>query len=175
MTPLTEQQLRASLVNTTRSERQRMIVPDLAEIAWDRLDYLGWRDRKQPLAAYVVMTLDDEPGTKPDGEPVGVLLRATERTGPRRAALCAWCEDVVETRDVQLYVAKRGGAAGRKGDTVGTLICGDFRCSRNVRRRPTLAEAGRDDAGVREQIVARRVEALRRNTRRFLEEVRRTA
>jgi hypothetical protein len=174
MTPLTEQQLRASLVNATRSERQRMIVPDLAsmtETDWDRLDYLGWHDRKQPLSAYVVMTLDDAA----DAEPVGVLLRATERTGPRRAAMCAWCEDVVETRDVQLFVAKRGGAAGRKGDTIGTLICGDFRCSRNARRRPTLAEAGRDDEAVRAAIVERRVEGLRERTRRFLDEVRSTA
>ncbi|HWV78664.1 MAG TPA: FBP domain-containing protein [Isoptericola sp.] len=170
MNPLTEQQLRASLVNATRSERQRMIVPDLAEVDWDRLDYLGWRDRKQPLAAYVVMTLDDAP----DAEPVGVLLRATERTGPRRAAMCAWCEDVVETRDVQLFVARRGGAAGRKGDTVGTLICGDFRCSRNVRRRPSLAEAGRDDDAVRRAIVERRVAALHEHARAFLDEVRRT-
>ena len=170
MTPLTEQQLRASLVNATRSERQRMIVPDLDAVDWDRLDYLGWRDRKQPLAAYVVMPLDDAP----DAEPVGVLLRATERTGPRRAAMCAWCEDVVATRDVQLFVARRGGAAGRKGDTVGTLICGDFRCSRNVRRRPSLAEAGRDDDAVRRAIVERRVAALREHARAFLDEVRRT-
>lgn len=171
MTPLTEQQLRASLVNATRSERQRMIVPDLAEVDWDRLEYLGWRDRKQPLSAYVVTTLDDAP----DAEPVGVLLRAAERTGPRRAAMCAWCEDVVETSDVQLFVAKRGGAAGRKGDTIGTLICSDFRCSRNARRRPTLAEAGRDDPAVREAIVERRVAALREHTRKFLTEVRSTA
>ncbi|MGF0114868.1 FBP domain-containing protein [Promicromonospora sp. Marseille-Q5078] len=167
MNPLTEQQLHASLVNATRSERQRMIVPDLAELDWDRLDYLGWRDRKQPLSAYVVTWIDDEP--------VGVLLRAAERTGPRRAAMCAWCEDVVETRDVQLFVAKRGGAAGRKGDTVGTLVCSDFRCSRNARRRPTLAEAGRDDPEVRAAIVERRVDSLRERTRRFLDEVRRTA
>ncbi|GAA1722507.1 FBP domain-containing protein [Isoptericola hypogeus] len=167
MNPLTEQQLRDSLVNATRSERQRMIVPDLAELAWDRLDYLGWRDRKQPLSAYAVTWIDDAP--------VGVLLRAAERTGPRRAAMCAWCEDVVETRDVQLYVAKRGGAAGRKGDTIGTLICTDFGCSRNARRRPTLAEAGRDDDAVRAAIVERRVAGLRERARRFLDEVRSTA
>ncbi|MFC8597684.1 MULTISPECIES: FBP domain-containing protein [unclassified Isoptericola] len=167
MNPLTEQQLRDSLVNATRSERQRLLAPDLAEVAWDRLDYLGWRDRKQPLAAYVVTWVDDAP--------VGVLLRASERTGPRRAAMCAWCEDVVETRDVQLYVAKRGGAAGRKGDTIGTLVCSDFRCSRNARRRPTLAEAGSDDDGVRAAIVERRVDAVRAHVRRFVDEVRRTA
>ncbi|MCA5894068.1 FBP domain-containing protein [Isoptericola sp. NEAU-Y5] len=166
MSPLTDKQIRDSLVNATRSERQRMILPDLDTLGWDRLDYLGWRDRKQPLSAYVVMWVDDVP--------VGMLLRAAERTGPRRAVMCAWCEDVVETRDVQLYVARRGGAAGRKGDTLGTLVCSDFRCSRNVRRRPTLAEAGSDDDGVRALIVERRVASLRRRSRRFLDEVRST-
>ncbi|CAM3415278.1 FBP domain-containing protein [Isoptericola cucumis] len=167
MNPLTEKQLRDSLVNATRSERQRMIVPDLDEVPWDSLEYLGWRDRKQPLSAYVVMWIDDVP--------VGMLLRATERTGPRRAVMCAWCEDVVETSDVQLYVARRAGAAGRKGDTIGTLVCSDFRCSRNVRRRPTLAEAGSDDAAVRAAIVERRVEGLQERAGRFVAEVRSTA
>ncbi|MFE7404986.1 FBP domain-containing protein [Isoptericola sp. NPDC057559] len=167
MNPLTEKQLRDSLVNATRSERQRLLPPDLAEVRWDRLEYLGWRDRKQPLAAYVVTWVDDTP--------VGVLLRSNDGTGRRRAAMCAWCEDVVATNDVQLYVAKRGGAAGRNGDTIGTLICNEFHCSRNARRRPTFAEAGSDDEGVRAAIIERRVDSLRDRVRRFLDEVRRTA
>ncbi|MCK0116103.1 treble-clef zinc-finger protein [Isoptericola sp. CG 20/1183] len=166
MNPLDEQQIRASLVNATRSERQRMILPELAEVRWDRLDYLGWRDRKQPLAAYAV--------TEVDGEPVGIILRAPE-TSSRRAAMCAWCEDVADGNDTSLYVARRAGAPGRKGNTIGTLICTDFRCSRNVRRRPTLAEAGFDDDVARAAVVERRIDGLRERTRRFLEEVRSTA
>ncbi|WP_166844365.1 FBP domain-containing protein [Isoptericola sp. BMS4] len=167
MNPLTDKQIRDSLVNATRSERQRMILPDLDSLDWDRLEYLGWRDRKQPLAAYVVLEVDDAP--------VGIILRASDRTGPRSRALCSWCEDVVETRDVQLYVARRAGPAGRKGDTIGTLICTDFRCSRNARRRPTHAEVGVDDDDARAAVVERRVAALRERSRRFLDEVRRTA
>ncbi len=166
MTPFTEPQIRASLVNATRSERQRMILPDLAQLRWDRLDYLGWRDRKQPLAAYAI--------TEIEGEPVGIILRAPE-TSSRRAAMCAWCEDVADNSDTSLYVARRGGAPGRRGSTIGTLICTDFRCSRNVRRRPTLAESGADDDGARAVVVERRIEGLRERTRRFLQEVRSTA
>lgn len=166
MNPLTDKQIRDSLVNATRSERQRMILPDLAATDWDRLDYLGWRDRKQPLAAYVVLEIDDAP--------VGVILRATDATGPRRPTLCAWCEDVGDAGDAQLLVARRAGAAGRKGDTIGTLICGDFGCPRRVRRRPTLAEVGSDDADARAAVVARRVAGLRERSRRFLEAVRAT-
>ena len=166
MNPLTEQQIRASLVNATRSERQRMIVPDLAELRWDRLDYLGWRDRKQPLAAYAVVKLDDEP--------VGIILRAPG-TSSRRAAMCAWCEEVGDGNDTSLYVARRAGAPGRQGNTIGTLVCSDFRCSRNVRRRPTLAEAGSDDDAARAAVVERRVLGLRERSRRFVEQVRSTA
>lgn len=167
MNPLTEKQLRACFVNASRREAAQAILPDLDAQRWDRLEYLGWRDRKAPLAAYVVVELDDEP--------VGVLLRSGDATkGKRRRAVCAWCEDVVETDDVSLYVARRGGALGRRGDTIGTLICTEFRCSRNVRRTPTRAEAGSDLESVREQIVARRVAGLRERSARFVAEVLRT-
>lgn len=167
MHALTENQLRASFVNATRREAAQATVPDLNALDWDRLDYLGWQDRKAPLSAYVVVEHDD--GL------VGVLLRAGDRTRARRRAVCAWCADVVETADVSLYVARRAGAAGRKGDTIGTLICTDFRCSRNVRRRPTRSEAGTDADAVREQIVERRIADLRERTRAFVTEVLRTA
>lgn len=167
MNPLTEKQLRACFVNASRREAAQATLPDLDALRWDRLEYLGWRDRKAPLAAYVVVELDDEP--------VGVLLRSGDATkGTRRRAVCAWCEDVVETDDVSLYVARRGGALGRRGDTIGTLICTEFRCSRNVRRTPTRAEAGSDRDSVREQIVERRVAGLRERSARFVAEVLRT-
>lgn len=168
MHALTEQQIRDCFVNATRREVAQATLPDLAAVRWDTLDYLGWQDRKAPLSAYVVVGYDDGP--------VGILLRATDRTGGvRRRAVCAWCADVVETDDVTLYVARRAGAAGRKGDTIGTLICTDFRCSRNVRRRPTRSEAGSNLEAVREEIVARRVAELRERSRAFVDEVRRTA
>jgi hypothetical protein len=166
MTPLTEKQIRASFVNASKREAAQATLPDLDAVDWDRIDYLGWRDRKAPLAAYVVLEIDDEP--------VGVLLRAADRSGRvRRKSLCAWCEDVVATDDVSLYVARRGGAAGRQGNTIGTLICTDFLCSANVRRTPTSAEAGNDPT-VRALIVERRTSGLRERSRRFVEEVRRT-
>ena len=129
MRPLTERQIRASFVNASKREAADATLPDLDAVAWDRLDYLGWRDRRAPLAAYVVVELDDEP--------VGVLLRATDKGGRRRKAVCQWCADIVVTDDVTLYVARRGGASGKAGNTIGTLICTEFLCSQNVRRPPT--------------------------------------
>jgi hypothetical protein len=167
MNPLTEKQLRACFVNASRREATQATLPDLATLRWDRLDYLGWRDRKAPLSAYAVVEVDDEP--------VGILLRSGDATkGKRRKAVCAWCEDVVATDDVSLYVARRGGAVGRRGDTIGTLICTEFQCSQNVRRTPTRSEAGSDLESVREQIVERRVAGLRERSARFVAEVLRT-
>jgi hypothetical protein len=164
MTPLDEKQLRSCFVNASKREANQATLPDLAALDWDRLDYLGWRDRKAPLVAYVVV-----PGA--DGEPVGVRLRAGDAKGgrPRRKGVCAWCEDVVATADVSLYVARRGGAPGRHGNTIGTLICTDFRCSRNVRRVPLLAEAATPEA--KAELTARRVEGLRERAARFAAEV----
>lgn len=166
MHPLTEKQLRSSFVNASRRETTDATLPDLSSLEWDRLDYLGWRDRRAPLAAYVVVPVDDEP--------TGVLLRAADAPLVRRRTVCAWCEDVVVTQDVSFYVARRGGASGKRGNTVGTLICTDFTCSQHVRRRPTRTEAGSDADALREQIVARRVAGLRERSARFVEEIRRT-
>ncbi|WP_029290365.1 FBP domain-containing protein [Cellulomonas sp. HZM] len=164
MQPLTEKQLRASFVNASRREAAQATIPDLSTIDWDRLEYLGWRDRKAPLSAYAVVELD--------GSPTGLLLRSTDSVKRvRRRAMCAWCEDVVETADVSLYVARRAGAAGRRGNTIGTLICTDFRCSRNVRRPPTRSEVGSDLESMRELVIERRIAGLRERATAFAAEV----
>lgn len=165
MIPLTEREIRRCFVNATRGQAERATVPPLAGVAWDRLDYLGWRDAKAPLAGYAVVPID--------GTPTGILLRAPSKGGRRQQAVCAWCGDVVEVDGVTLFVAPRAGAAGRRGDSIGTLLCGDFRCSANVRRRPTRAEAGTDE-GARERLVASRIAGLQRRSAQFVAEVGRT-
>lgn len=160
MLPLTEPAIRASFINATRSERNNMLLPvDFADTRWDRLDFFGWRDRKLPQVGYVLVELD--------GAPTGLILREAEsraRTRPQ----CAWCNDVELPNDVLLWSAKRAGDAGRKGDTVGTLACAEFECSKNVRKLPALAYAGFD----REAARLRRIEALRENVTGFIRDVR---
>ena len=164
MNPLTEKQIRASLLNASRREVTQAVLPNLAEVAWERLDYLGWRDRKSPMSAYVVLELD--------GAPTGVLLRASAApaSGRRRKAMCAWCRDLA-TVEASLYVARRGGASGRAGNTIGTLICEDFSCSRNTRRPPTSAESGSGIEAVADQVVAERVAGLRERSTQFVRDV----
>ncbi|RMI13828.1 FBP domain-containing protein [Cellulomonas triticagri] len=155
MRALTAPEIHASFVNSTRREAAQAVLPDLSALDWDRLDYLGWTDPKNPRRAYVVTWVDDRP--------TGIVLRTADGA-TRRSAVCSWCEDVIATNEVSLLVAKRAGTAGRNGDTVGTLICADFACSKNVRRRPTIVEAG-DDA---EAVVQRRVAGLKERSERFV-------
>ncbi|MGY4644187.1 FBP domain-containing protein [Cellulomonas sp. URHB0016] len=163
MDPLTEPQIRSSFVNCSRREAAQVTLPTdaggLADLRWDRLDYLGWVDRKAPLRAYVVLTVDDAL--------VGITLRSPEGVASRRRAVCAWCEDVYATGEVSMYVARRSGAAGRNGHTVGTLVCTTFECSANVRRTPRIVEAGDDPAG----LVLKRIDGLRERSQRFAREI----
>ena len=50
------------------------------------------------------------------------------------------------------------------------MICTEFGCSRNVRRKPTFTEAGNDPA-MRELIITRRIDGLRERAARFVAEV----
>lgn len=156
----TEKELRGSFVNASLRERNGIPLPvGFDDIAWDDLDYLGWRDPKLALVGYVVIPVDD--GL------VGLILRQTEqrtRTRPQ----CAWCEDVTLPNDVAFFSTKRAGAAGRRGDTVGTLVCDRFECSVNVRRPAPPAYLGFDV----EAAKVRRIETLRANVERFARDIR---
>lgn len=160
MLPLDVRTLRSCLVNASRKEAADLTPPDLAALDWDHLDLLGWRDPKLPRRAYVVVPAhQDDDG----GLPRGVLLRQAEAV-PRRRAQCAWCQDVTLPNDVVFYAARLAGAEGRQGATVGTLLCRDFECSRNVRVLPPLAYEGFDRETARQQRIA----VLEERSRAFL-------
>ncbi|ANJ25800.1 FBP domain-containing protein [Agromyces aureus] len=160
MLPIDGARIRASLINASQRERAAVTLPaDFATLQWDAFDVLCWRDPKLPKVGYAV--IETESG------PVGIMLRQAEgriRTRPQ----CSWCEDVTLPNDVVFYTAKRSGAAGRNGDTVGTLACAGFECSRNVRRLPPVAYLGFDVEAARLQ----RIEALREHVAGFVQAVR---
>ena len=160
MLPLTDQQIRSSFVNASRREvAQAPVPPDLDHRVWEDLEVLGWTDPKAPQRAYVVVPTDD--GL------VGLLLR-TQSSGSSRAAICDWCQDSEALDDVVLYVARRAGAAGRQGNTIGTMLHADLSCSRHVRRKPTPQEAPFDPEG----FVRDRIAGLSLRAARFSERVR---
>lgn len=146
MLSLTEKQIHDSFINASRKEISDLSLPlDFEATNWDRLDFIGWRDRRSPRRAYFVVRLDDSP--------VGVLLQQAQ-SAPRIRAQCSWCQDVTLANEVVFYGARRAGQAGRKGDTIGTLICADFGCSASVRMRPPSAYIGFDVEAAREKRIA---------------------
>lgn len=142
MLSLNEKIVASSFVNATRKELLELNLPaGFADLRWDRLDYLGWRDAKFARRAWIVVPVGDEL--------VGVVLRQAD-ADPRRRAQCSWCQDVTLPNDVVMYGARRAGHGGRAGNTLGTLICADFECSTNVRKLPPMAYIGFDAEAARE-------------------------
>jgi hypothetical protein len=145
MLSLDEGTIRASFVNASRSAVSDLTLPPaFGDLDWDRLDLLGWRDPKLVKRAYLVVPTAD--GV------VGVLLRQADAS-PLSRAQCSWCQDVRLPNDVVLFTAKRAGAAGRRGDTVGVLVCESFQCSANVRKPPPVAYLGFDVQAARQQRI----------------------
>lgn len=127
MQPLTAEEIRSSFVNSSRSLVKAMSLPTgFAELPWSDLDYLGWRDPKAPARAYLVV--------RREGGTTGLALGTAASGAPRRGAgLCDLCHTAHPVTDVALFVARRAGAAGKAGNTVGTYICADLACSLYLR------------------------------------------
>lgn len=162
MIPLTDAIIRSSIVNASKGAAHRAHLPDLSRVKWDELDYLGWQDPRRPLQHYVVL--------ETDGEVRGLMLRGTGQRPPRKL-LCAWCQDVVDGNGAATFVAPLAGSSGRRGNTIGTMLCADFRCSRNVRRPPTSFEMRTEDAALLAHYRDQRIAGLRERSAAFVQAV----
>lgn len=129
MKPLTESEIRASFVNATGGEIDRMPVPGLHEVIWESREYLGWRDPGSPMRGYLVHWVDDIP--------IGVILRASDvRLRQGISAMCALCRTPQPSNQVTMFSAPKAGESGRIGNSVGTYICDDLACSIIIRILP---------------------------------------
>ena len=148
MDPLTDQQVRRSLVNCTKGEASSATLPrDLDGLPWDSLEVLGWRDAKAPLRGYLVV--------QREGRPVGIALRAAQsRMSARRSVTCLLCQSTRSGDAVSLFTARRAGEAGRNGDTVGTYVCADLGCAARARTEIPPWLRDRDPLLVAEERVA---------------------
>ncbi len=164
MEPMTEQQVRRSFVNCSKGEANAATLPrDLADLPWDGLEVLGWRDPKAPLRGYLVV--------QREGRPVGIALRAAEsRMSARRSVMCLLCRSTQSGDAVSLFTARRAGEAGRNGNTVGTYVCADLGCAARARTEIPPWLQDRDPVEVGEQRAAE----LRARVEEFLEAVLRT-
>jgi hypothetical protein len=137
MRPVTERDIRASLVNCTKGEAKRLAVPrDLAVRPWDDLDFLGWRDPASPERAYLVAESGDAF--------VGVALRrAAPHAGHLRRSMCSFCLTMHTGDGVSLMTARRAGREGQQGNSVGAYICTDLACSLYLRGKKEVGPGGR--------------------------------
>jgi hypothetical protein len=143
---LTRQQIIDSFRGATRSELKRVTFPiDFDDTNFDALDFYGWRDSKIPHRGYICVPHN--------GELVTLLLTRAAAVSKRRA-MCVWCRDVNLSSTAVLFSARRAGPAGRRGDTIGVLVCEDFSCPRNARRLPPAFHKDTDLEALRAESVA---------------------
>ncbi|APU13262.1 MULTISPECIES: FBP domain-containing protein [Actinoalloteichus] len=136
MKALSQDEIRKSFVNCSKGEAKSLSLPSrFDEIAWEVQDFLGWRDAKARERAYLVV---------PQGEEtIGLALRAAPaRRSGLRSNMCAFCLTVHSLSDIALFSARRAGAAGRLGNTVGTYVCADLACPLYLRgkRKPDMRQ-----------------------------------
>jgi len=160
MMPATEPELRASFVNCSKGEAKRLSVPrDLAQQPWADLDFLGWLEPGAPERAYLVADRA--------GELLGVALRSAAAQA-HRPTMCTFCLTTHPGSGVALLTARKAGASGREGNSVGTYLCSDLACSLYVRGLKAPPRGGRlkESLSVEDQI-----ERTRSNVLSFLERV----
>ncbi len=156
MEPLSAEDIRRSFVNSSKSQVKAMALPPrFAELPWESLDYLGWRDGKAPNRGYVVVRRDTG---------VTGIAVSTQTSGAARrfAGLCDLCTTAHHVSDVALFVARRAGSAGRVGNTVGMYMCADLACSLYIRGLKDLDLPQGETAGpeVRAGRLATRLESF---------------
>ena len=159
MNPLTADDIRASFINCSKGEAKRAMLPDLNATPWPDLDFLGWPDPSGSQRAYLVL--------ERYGVPVGLLLRQSTGVGAARSAMCQICITSHPGSSVALSVARKAGAAGKKGDSTGIYMCRDLACSLYVRDKKVSGAAS-----LRETLTLEAsVERLHRNLDRFVDRV----
>lgn len=162
MSPLTEDEIRASLANASPDELRQMTLPgDFVLTDWDHLDFFAWRDPRTRGRGYIVAEVD--------GTAQGIVLRAAEGTSRARSAMCNLCHTMQPADQVALFSARRAGSAGEHGDSVGTYICLDLSCHENVRLALPLAPSE-----VRASVDLR-IDGTRTRTEAFVSRVLETA
>ncbi len=165
MQALTEPAIRASFVNCTKGEAGRLALPrGMAELPWEEMDFLGWRDPGAPDRGYLV--------AEHGGRLVGVALRRAQRVGAgaRQGAMCSICLTVHAASGVALLTARKAGRASGDGyASAGEYFCGDLACSLYVRghRRASAGGVRMRESLSTEEKAAR----ARANLAAFLERV----
>ncbi|MFF0816407.1 FBP domain-containing protein [Rhodococcus sp. NPDC003318] len=148
MLPVTEADIRASFVNCSKGDANRLTVPkDLTERPWEDLDFLGWGDPTLRGRCYIVVPGEDNLSL------TGVALRYSTG-GNGRAQMCTICKTTHTGGGVSLMTAQKAGESGRRGNTIGIYMCTDLACSLYARnkRRPAAGNRYRESLTLDEKV-----------------------
>ncbi len=157
MRALTEEDARGALGNVTDDERARMSVPTaFLLLDWDHTDFAAWRDPKIRERGYLIVEID--------GRARGIMVRASDPGSRVHAGICNLCHTLQPGDQVTTFSARRGGSAGERGDSIGTLACADLTCHDSVRLAAPLAPGEvRADVGRRIDETRARIESFVRS------------
>lgn len=125
MQELTADLIRANLVNATKGEAKRLQLPRLDGVPWADLDFFGWREPAGPGGGIALWQGE---------QPVAIALRATARPLSNKQGMCSLCFTFHSSGDVLMMGARRAGAKGRDGNSVGATMCADLACSLYARK-----------------------------------------
>ncbi|MEU7291932.1 FBP domain-containing protein [Streptomyces exfoliatus] len=126
MKPVTQEEIRRSFVNMSKSRSKALTVPVLDEVEWEDLDFYAWTDGRDLSRAYLVVQRTDRC--------VAVELRATRRTADlRRKSICGFCFTSHPVGGTALFSALKSGKEGRLGNSVGIYVCRSLACSAYAR------------------------------------------
>ncbi len=106
-------------------------IPDLSDVRWSDLDYLGWVHPSGHLG-YVALISP----TSGDLRLIS-LSRSRNRSSKPRYEMCSWCHHVHRTNGTAMFSLSVKGSNGRH--TLGNVVCRDLDCSLRIRN---LAEPG---------------------------------
>ena len=120
MEPLTYRQIVVAF-----EDKHDFVAPDLAEIDWEKLDYLGWIHPSGHMG-YVVL---QSPNT---GAVCGIRMSRSQNKSRRtRMEMCSWCHNVHKTNGTAMFTVMVKGSEGRH--SMGNAICKNLDCSLRVR------------------------------------------
>lgn len=148
MEPLTREAIIGSF---SRKQRKYVQLPNIDNVEWAALDYLGWAHVSGHMA-YVVYARD--------GAARGVVLRRTKLTGAQKPKMCSWCLTIHRGCGVNLFTAHVGD---NRDKLYGDYLCNDLGCSAYVRGTEKL-----EACQMRETIsLDMKIARLRANVERF--------
>lgn len=121
MEPLTE----TDILEAFEGASEEIVLPNLNEVAWDNLDYLGWIHPSGHLGYMVVISPDD-------GIVKGAVLRRSRFNGNRPAyEMCSLCHHVHQPNGTAMFTITN--RENEKRHSLGNVICKDLDCSLRVR------------------------------------------